>query len=67
MRALILNCTLKSSPGESNTDALSDVVAAALEERGSRSTVGGWLIWTSRPECRPTSGTAMSGQGCTRP
>jgi len=34
MRALILNCTLKSSPGESNTDALSDVVAAALEEKG---------------------------------
>jgi multimeric flavodoxin WrbA len=30
MRALILNCTLKSSPEPSNTEALLDVVAAAI-------------------------------------
>jgi multimeric flavodoxin WrbA len=32
MRALILNCTLKPSPGESNTDQLADVVEAALQK-----------------------------------
>ena len=30
MRALILNCTLKSSPEPSNTEALLNVVAAAI-------------------------------------
>jgi multimeric flavodoxin WrbA len=30
MRALVLNCTLKSSPAVSNTEALADVVVAAL-------------------------------------
>ena len=34
MRALILNCTLKPSPAPSNTDALADVIAAALEQSG---------------------------------
>ena len=34
MRALILNCTLKASPEPSNTDALVDVVAAALQDSG---------------------------------
>lgn len=34
MRALILNCTLKRSPEPSNTEALSRVVAKALEEKG---------------------------------
>ena len=34
MRALILNCTLKPSPEPSNTDALADVVATALEQGG---------------------------------
>ena len=34
MRALILNCTLKPSPEPSNTDALADVVARALEQAG---------------------------------
>jgi multimeric flavodoxin WrbA len=32
MRALVLNCTLKSSPSESNTDQLADVVVAALQQ-----------------------------------
>ncbi|TDD25181.1 flavodoxin family protein [Kribbella turkmenica] len=32
MRALVLNCTLKPSPGESNTDLLADVVVEALQE-----------------------------------
>jgi multimeric flavodoxin WrbA len=31
MRALVLNCTLKPSPGDSNTEALARVVAEALE------------------------------------
>jgi multimeric flavodoxin WrbA len=34
MRALILNCSLKSSPEPSNTAALATVVADALRERG---------------------------------
>lgn len=34
LRALVLNCTLKRSPETSNTDALADVVAGALAERG---------------------------------
>lgn len=34
MRAIILNCTLKRSPEPSNTDALADVVAAALQRTG---------------------------------
>ena len=34
MRALVLNCTLKPSPATSNTQALADVVVAALEEKG---------------------------------
>ncbi|WP_436772295.1 flavodoxin family protein [Yinghuangia sp. YIM S09857] len=34
MRALIINCTLKPSPQESNTHALAAVVADALRERG---------------------------------
>jgi multimeric flavodoxin WrbA len=34
MRALVLNCTLKSSPTTSNTQALADVVIAALKEKG---------------------------------
>lgn len=33
MRALIVNCTLKAGPEESNTAALAEVVADALEER----------------------------------
>ena len=33
MRATILNCTLKPSPGRSNTEALAAIVAGALEER----------------------------------
>ena len=32
MRALIMNCTLKSSPERSNTDALLDVVADAMRK-----------------------------------
>ncbi|MEJ3749028.1 flavodoxin family protein [Actinomycetes bacterium KLBMP 9797] len=34
MRALIINCTLKSSPEPSNTEALAGVVAEALEKHG---------------------------------
>jgi multimeric flavodoxin WrbA len=34
MRALILNCTLKPSPGTSNTEALARVVVDALREGG---------------------------------
>lgn len=34
MRAVIVNCTLKPSPEPSNTDALADVVAEALEASG---------------------------------
>jgi multimeric flavodoxin WrbA len=34
MRALILNCTLKARPEQSNTGALLNVVAAALREDG---------------------------------
>jgi multimeric flavodoxin WrbA len=34
LRAVILNCTLKPSPAPSNTDALADVLAAALEQAG---------------------------------
>lgn len=34
MRATILNCTLKPSPGTSNTEALARVVIEALEEQG---------------------------------
>jgi multimeric flavodoxin WrbA len=34
MRAVILNCTLKPAPQESNTAALAEVVAEALEARG---------------------------------
>ena len=33
MRALVLNCTLKSSPAPSNTDVLADVVVKALREK----------------------------------
>ncbi|MFI6675010.1 flavodoxin family protein [Kribbella sp. NPDC050470] len=32
MRALVLNCTLKASPSESNTDQLADVVVDALQQ-----------------------------------
>ncbi|GAB3584809.1 flavodoxin family protein [Amycolatopsis endophytica] len=35
MRATILNCTLKPSPEESNTDALAEVVAAGLRQLGT--------------------------------
>ncbi|QNE21416.1 flavodoxin family protein [Kribbella qitaiheensis] len=34
MRALVLNCTLKPSPGDSNTDELADVVVDALKKEG---------------------------------
>ena len=34
MRALVLNCTLKPSPAESNTEALARVVIKALEGHG---------------------------------
>lgn len=34
MRALVLNCTLKPSPAESNTEALARVVMEALEQHG---------------------------------
>ncbi|MFI2486034.1 flavodoxin family protein [Promicromonospora kroppenstedtii] len=34
MKALFLSCTLKPSPAPSNTEALADVVASALQERG---------------------------------
>jgi multimeric flavodoxin WrbA len=34
MHALVLNCTLKSSPAPSNTQALADVVIEALEGHG---------------------------------
>ena len=34
MRALVLNCTLKPSPAESNTEALAKVVIEALEKQG---------------------------------
>ena len=34
MRALILNCALKARPEQSNTDALLDVVAAAMRGDG---------------------------------
>ena len=34
MRALLLNCTLKPSPAESNTDALGRVVMDALAQDG---------------------------------
>jgi multimeric flavodoxin WrbA len=34
MRALLLNCTLKPSPAESNTEALARVVLDALAQRG---------------------------------
>ncbi len=34
MRALVLNCTLKPSPAESNTEALARVVIKALEGQG---------------------------------
>jgi multimeric flavodoxin WrbA len=34
MRALLLNCTLKPSPGESNTEALARVVMDALASEG---------------------------------
>ena len=34
MRAIVLNCTLKPSPAESNTDALSQVVVDALRRAG---------------------------------
>ncbi len=35
MKALVLNCTLKSSPETSNTEALAEVVAAKLAELGA--------------------------------
>ena len=34
MRALVLNCTLKPSPAESNTEALTRVVTGSLEREG---------------------------------
>lgn len=34
MKALVFNCTLKSSPERSNTGALAEVLAAALRESG---------------------------------
>ena len=34
MKALIINCTLKPSPAPSNTEALAQVVAGALEKHG---------------------------------
>jgi multimeric flavodoxin WrbA len=34
MRALIINCTLKPAPEPSNTEALAQVVAEAMEKRG---------------------------------
>ena len=34
LKALVLNCTLKPSPSESNTEALAAVVIEALSERG---------------------------------
>jgi multimeric flavodoxin WrbA len=34
VRALVLNCTLKPSPAESNTEALAQVVVKALEGQG---------------------------------
>jgi multimeric flavodoxin WrbA len=34
VRALVLNCTLKPSPAESNTEALARVVIDALEDQG---------------------------------
>lgn len=33
MKALLINCTLKASPEKSNTEALAEVVAAALREQ----------------------------------
>jgi hypothetical protein len=44
MRALFLNCTLKPSPAESNTEALARVVMDALARQGVESsrTRPGW-------------------------
>lgn len=39
MKALTINCTLKPSPAESNTEALANVVVAAMEDRGVESDV----------------------------
>lgn len=39
MRACVLNCSLKPSPADSNTQRLTDVVIAALTERGVDTTV----------------------------
>jgi multimeric flavodoxin WrbA len=34
MRAICLNCTLKRSPEQSNTESLAEVVLSALREQG---------------------------------
>jgi multimeric flavodoxin WrbA len=34
MRAICLNCTLKRSPGQSDTESLAEVVLSALREQG---------------------------------
>jgi multimeric flavodoxin WrbA len=39
MKALVLNCTLKASPQESNTEALANIVIKEMERLGVKSTL----------------------------
>ena len=39
MKALVLNCTLKASPQESNTEALANIVIKEMERLGVKTTL----------------------------
>jgi hypothetical protein len=50
MRALLLNCTLKPAPAESNTEALARVVMDALAEHIGFTIPGhAWTCWNKGP------------------
>jgi multimeric flavodoxin WrbA len=49
LSAVVVNCTLKPSPAESNTEALAGVVVEALEERGVAVEVHRALDFDIRP------------------
>jgi len=61
LRALVLNCTLKPSPADSNTEALARVVMDALEGHGVATEIVR-VVDHSAPGSRPTRGTATSGR-----
>ena len=60
MRATIINCTLKPSPAESNTEALAKVVVKALEGQGVTTELVRVADYDVRPGVSSDEGVMLS-------